>query len=97
MTRLILLFSISLLIFTSCTKDQYKGEQMSERRQVKLKDEHNNFHVRETIKTLDKNARTKEKREKKAVQYRLASQRLNVETAKRLRACKRKSLEFDFY
>lgn len=83
------------ICFGSCTKERYKGNSLSYRRQKELSDMQNNYHVKETARVLNKNESNKEKREKLAERRRVAIAKMNTKSGTKYK--KRRSLEFDYY
>lgn len=88
---------IFIFLFCSCTKEQYQGYHLAEEHHEKLKDHHNNYHVKETHRVLKKNAETKEERAEDAEDKRLAKNKHLIETAKKIKKPKKKQLDFDLY
>lgn len=89
-----LLIVFTGLLYMGCTKDQYRGHHLHKSKQEVLKDEHNNYHVKETTRVLNENATRNDKKEKKARKNLLATIKMQIKNSKHK---KKKSLEFDYY
>ncbi|MFN3402718.1 MAG: hypothetical protein ACK40G_01405 [Cytophagaceae bacterium] len=93
-----ILYLVLILFFAACNKDQYRGHHLHERHHKTLKDEHNNFHVRETKEVIEDNNKRNNKREKQAEKRRQAIIKINQETARKLKNTNASSsVEFDIY
>jgi hypothetical protein len=94
-----LLFSFGILIMlSSCTKDQYRGDHLHEKKQHLLTDHHNNFHVKETHRVIKKNENRNEKKEKDAEKERISLKKRILAFGKNNKnGQKKRSIELDFY